>query len=51
MDEKQLAEKAYEAIEVAKNSGKLKRGTNETTKAIEKGIAKLVVVAKDTNPA
>jgi len=50
MDEKQLVEKAYEAIEVAKTSGKLKKGTNETTKAVEKGMAKLVVAAKDTNP-
>ncbi len=51
MEEKQLIEKAYEAVEIAKSSGKLKRGTNEVTKAIEKGIAKLVVVAKDTSPA
>ncbi|MSR86410.1 50S ribosomal protein L7ae [Candidatus Woesearchaeota archaeon] len=51
MEDKQLIEKAYEAIEIAKNSGKLKRGTNEVTKAVEKAIAKLVVVAKDTSPA
>ncbi len=51
MEDKQLIEKAYEAIEIAKNSGKLKRGTNEVTKAVEKAIAKLVVVAKDTTPA
>ena len=50
MEEKQLIEKAYEAIEIAKTSGKIKKGTNETTKVIEKGIAKLVVVAKDTSP-
>jgi large subunit ribosomal protein L7Ae len=51
MDEKQLAEKAYEAVEVAKASGKIRKGTNETTKALEKGQAKLVIIAKDTNPA
>ncbi len=50
MDEKQLIEKAYEAVELAKGSGKLRKGSNETTKAVEKGIAKLVVVAKDTQP-
>jgi len=51
MDEKILIEKAYEAIEQAKASGgKLRKGSNEATKAVEKGIAKLVVVAKDTNP-
>ena len=36
MEEKQLIEKAYEAIELAKTSGKVKKGTDETTKAIEK---------------
>ena len=50
MDEKELQEKVYEAIELAKRSGKIKKGTNEVTKAVEKGIAKLVVVAKDVNP-
>lgn len=50
MEEKQLVEKAYEAVEIAKTSGKLKRGTNEVTKTVEKGLAKLVVVAKDTQP-
>ncbi len=43
-------EKAFEAIEVAKNSGKLRKGANEVTKAIEKGTAKLVAIAEDTNP-
>lgn len=47
---KEVIEKAYEAVEAAKKSGKIKKGTNETTKAIERGSAKLVVVAKDTNP-
>jgi large subunit ribosomal protein L7Ae len=43
-------EKAYEAIEVARTTGKIKKGTNEVTKQIERGQAKLVVFAKDTNP-
>ena len=47
---KELADKVYEAIEIAKKSGKIKKGTNEATKTIERGIAKLVVVAKNTNP-
>lgn len=50
MDEKRLTEKAYEAVEIARTSGKLKKGANETTKVLEKGMAKLVIVAKDTNP-
>lgn len=40
----------YEAIELARKTGKIKKGTNETTKAIERNIAKLVIVAKDVNP-
>ena len=43
-------ENAYEAIEKARSSGKIKKGTNEATKVIEKGLAKLVVVAEDANP-
>ncbi len=47
---KEMIDKVYEAIEVAKVTGKLRKGTNEATKAIEKGQAKLVVIAKDINP-
>jgi len=43
-------DKILEAVEVAKATGKIKKGTNEATKAIERGQAKLVVIAKDTNP-
>lgn len=39
-----------EAVEVARTTGKIKKGTNEVTKAIERGIAKMVVVAKDVSP-
>ena len=44
------ADKVYEVVEVAKATGKIRKGTNEVTKAIEKGDAKLVVIAKDTTP-
>ena len=40
----------YEAVRVAKQSGKVRKGTNETTKAIERGISKLVVIAEDVEP-
>ncbi len=46
-DKKELA---LQDVEVAKNSGKIKKGTNEVTKALEKSTAKLVVYAKDTQP-
>lgn len=45
-----LNEKVFEIIELSKGSGKVKKGTNEATKALEKGSAKLVVVATDVQP-
>lgn len=39
-----------EAVEVALTTGKIRKGANETTKAIEKGNAKLVVYAGDVSP-
>lgn len=47
---KEIVDKTYEAIEVAKSTGKIKKGVNEATKAAERGAAKLVAVAKDVNP-
>lgn len=47
---KEAADKAYQLLQVAKDTGKLRKGTNETTKAIERGIAKLVVIAEDVEP-
>ncbi len=47
---KEILNKVYEAIEVARKTGKIKKGSNEVTKTIERGIAKLVAVAKDTDP-
>lgn len=46
-----MSERAYEAIELARKGGKIIKGTNEVTKAIEKDKAKLVVYAKDVSPA
>ena len=43
-------DKVLQAVEIAKNTGKVRIGTNEATKAIERGIAKLVVVAEDVQP-
>lgn len=41
----------YETVERARKNGKIEKGTNEVTKAVERGTAKLVVFAKDTEPA
>ena len=42
--------KVLEAVEVARTSGKIRKGANEATKALEKGQAKLVVYARDVTP-
>ena len=39
-----------EAVEIARTTGKIRKGANEATKAIEKGTAKLVVYADDVTP-
>lgn len=40
----------YNLIERAKKTGKIEKGTNEVTKAVELGTAKLVIYAGDANP-
>jgi large subunit ribosomal protein L7Ae len=47
---KEIVEKTYEAVQMAKNTGKIRKGVNETTKSVERGLAKLVVIAKDVTP-
>ncbi len=41
----------YDIVEKARKTGKIEKGTNEVTKAVERGEAKLVVVAQDVEPA
>lgn len=43
-------EKALQAVEQARASGKIRKGTNEVTKAVERSQAKLVVYATDVSP-
>ena len=40
----------YNLIETASKTGKIEKGTNEVTKAIERGTAKFVVYAADVEP-
>lgn len=47
---KELADMAYEALQIARDTGKIKRGTNEATKAVERGITKLVYISEDVEP-
>lgn len=46
----ELKDRALEAVELARDTGKVRKGTNEVTKSLERGIAKLVVIAEDVNP-
>lgn len=45
-----MSEKAYEIVEIARKTGKLKKGLNEATKTLERGTAKLVIHAEDISP-
>ena len=47
---KELADTALEALEIARDTGKIKKGTNEVTKAVERGNAKLVFIGSDITP-
>ena len=47
---KELQDEVIVTLENTRETGKIKKGTNETTKAIEKGKALLVVMAEDVEP-
>ena len=46
----ELVSPILEALRVASTSGKVKKGTNEATKAIERGSSKLIIIAEDVEP-
>ena len=45
-----LSEKIYQVVTLARDTGKLRKGTNEVTKIVERNEAKLVVIAEDVDP-
>lgn len=45
-----MAQDVYSIVEKARKTGKIEKGTNEVTKSIERGTAKLVVYASDVEP-
>jgi large subunit ribosomal protein L7Ae len=47
---KEIQDAAYEALQIATKTGTVRKGTNETTKAIERAQAKLVIIAEDVDP-
>ncbi len=48
---KDLVPKILELVQMSRSTGgKLRKGVNETTKAVERGEALFVVIAEDVNP-
>ncbi|HUU06939.1 MAG TPA: 50S ribosomal protein L7Ae [Thermoplasmata archaeon] len=47
---KELVDKAYDVVELARDGGKVRKGTNEVTKLVERGEAVFVVMAEDVSP-
>ena len=49
---KDVQDSVYELVKlVGSGNGRLKKGSNEVTKAAERGTAKMVVMAENVNPA
>jgi len=47
----EIAEKAYQTLKKARETGgKVRKGTNEVTKGVERGLCKLVLIAEDVDP-
>ena len=46
----ELVNPILEELRVAATTGKVRKGTNEGTKAIERGISKLMIIAEDVEP-
>ncbi|MEM0074449.1 MAG: ribosomal L7Ae/L30e/S12e/Gadd45 family protein [Candidatus Micrarchaeaceae archaeon] len=47
---KEIVDKVLSAIKLAKQDGIIRKGVNEVTKDLERGLATLVVVANDVSP-
>ena len=49
-DATELVNETYNIFDIARNTGEIKIGTIETTRALEKRKAKLIIIAEDTDP-
>ncbi len=47
---KELADQILKLVEDARSGGKIRKGTNEATKSVERSEAKFIVIAADVNP-
>lgn len=45
-----VVSKTYEALQLAKQTGTVRKGANEVTKSVERGLASFVVIAGDVEP-
>jgi len=48
--DKELVDKTYQLVELSRDTGKLRKGTNEVTKLVERGTTKFVIIAEDVQP-
>ena len=46
----EVVSKTYEALQLVRQSGKIRKGANEVTKSVEQGLASFVVIAGDVDP-
>ena len=47
---KEVQDLAYDLVEKARDTGQISKGANEVTKQVERGQAKVVVMAEDVTP-
>ncbi len=47
---KEIVDSVYEVVKRSSETGKVRKGTNEVTKSIERNAARLVVIAEDVDP-
>ena len=47
---KEVSDLAYDLVEKARDNGKISKGANEVTKQVERGQAKMVIMAEDVSP-
>ncbi len=47
---KELSDQILKLVEDARSGGKIRKGSNEVTKSVERGEAKFVIIASDVNP-
>lgn len=47
---KEVVTRALDTVRMASTTGKIRKGVNEATKSVERGIAKFVFIAEDVEP-